>query len=99
VLEQIGSDPALLTQVLTYHVVEGIVTAEQAEEMATAPTMEMEAVGSPLMGSELTFTVVDGALLVDGASISTANITASNGIIHIIDSVLVPASVLEALGQ
>ncbi|MCU0465229.1 MAG: BMP family ABC transporter substrate-binding protein [Anaerolineae bacterium] len=98
VLEVLAADPALLTRVLTYHVLGEVLTSEQLVELASAETMEMEAVGEPTTGSEVTFTLTeDGGLMVDGANVIAADIMASNGVIHVIDAVIVPAEILEML--
>jgi uncharacterized surface protein with fasciclin (FAS1) repeats len=99
VLEVLAADPALLTRVLTYHVVAGDVSSTDLAELATAATLEMDAVGGEMFGSEITVTVgEDGSIMVDGATVIIADLAPSNGIIHVIDSVLVPAGVLELLG-
>jgi uncharacterized surface protein with fasciclin (FAS1) repeats len=67
--------------------------------MAMVGTLEMDAVGGNMFGSELTVTVgEDGTIMVDGATVIIPDLAPSNGIIHVIDSVLVPADVLAALG-
>lgn len=103
VLEALAADPALLTRVLTYHVVNGAVMSTDVvgmltENTAAAESMEMEAVGSPTMGSELTFTATaEGDLYVDGAKVTTADIVATNGVIHVIDRVLIPDEIAAAI--
>lgn len=99
VVDALLADPALLTRVLTYHVVSGLVSANDLAEMAMVGTLEMDAVGGNMFGSELTVTVgEDGTIMVDGATVIIPDLAPSNGIIHVIDSVLVPADVLAALG-
>jgi len=83
-----------LTQVLTYHVVPGRITANDLMEMikkgggkATLKTVE---------GAELTFEMKNGAIWVwdakgDAAKITIKNVMQSNGVIHVIDTVLLPA--------
>ena len=80
-----------LTQVLTYHVVPGRITAKDLMEMiqkgggkATLKTVE---------GADLTFEMKDGAIWVwdakgDAAKITIKNVMQSNGVIHVIDTVL-----------
>nr|MCU0465228.1 fasciclin domain-containing protein [Anaerolineae bacterium] len=98
VLEALRADPALLTRVLTYHVLGEVKTGAELVEEASAVTMEMEAVGAEGTGSELVITVTeDGSVMVNNAMVLVADLNASNGIIHIIDTVLVPADVLAAL--
>jgi uncharacterized surface protein with fasciclin (FAS1) repeats len=83
-----------LTQVLTYHVVAGRITASDLMEMikkgggkATLKTVE---------GADLTFELKDGAIWVwdakgDAAKITIKNVMQSNGVIHVIDTVLLPS--------
>ncbi len=69
-----------LVAVLTYHVVPGKVMSTDLSEGLKAATVQ---------GGEVTITLHDGAK-VDGAVISTADIEATNGVIHVIDSVILP---------
>ena len=73
----------VLTQILTYHVVAGEVmsTDIQAGDVATVE------------GEDITITTEDGGVQVNGATVSTADVEASNGVIHVIDEVLVPPNV------
>lgn len=79
--------PELLTGVLTYHVVPGIYSASAITEGLTLPTVQ---------GEELTFSLEGGAS-VNGNSISATDILANNGIVHIIDGVLLPPSIAATL--
>jgi len=81
-VESLLADPAALTGVLTYHVVPGRVSAAEVAGLAKAPTVH---------GDELTISV-DGGVHVGGASLVSADIQASNGLIHVIDRVLIPAA-------
>lgn len=69
-----------LTAILTYHVVAGKVMAADLTEGMMAKTVN---------GADAMITL-DGGAKVGGAVISTADIEASNGVIHVIDSVLMP---------
>ena len=69
-----------LTAILTYHVVAGKVMSTDLTEGMMAKTVQ---------GSEATITL-DGGAKIDGAPISTADIEASNGVIHVIDQVIMP---------
>jgi uncharacterized surface protein with fasciclin (FAS1) repeats len=69
-----------LVAVLTYHVIPGKVMSTDLSEGLKAATVQ---------GGEVTITL-DGGPKVDGAVISTADIAASNGVIHVIDSVIMP---------
>jgi len=81
-LEQLRSDPEALRNVLLYHVVEGAITADQVVNLDSAPT---------LAGSDLAFETDGDAVLVDGATVVQPDIMASNGVIHVVDAVLIPA--------
>ena len=69
-----------LIAILTYHVVPGAVMSKDLTEGMMAKTVT---------GAEVTITLEGGAK-VNGAVISTADIVASNGVIHVIDSVILP---------
>jgi uncharacterized surface protein with fasciclin (FAS1) repeats len=69
-----------LTAILTYHVVPGKVMSTDLSEGLTAATVN---------GKEITITL-DGGAKVNGATISTADIEATNGVIHVIDAVILP---------
>ena len=88
VVDALLADKALLTSVLTYHVVPGKVMSTDLSDGLQAKTAQ---------GEELTFKIADGKVAVNDANVVTADIAASNGVIHVIDSVLVPQSVLDAL--
>ena len=73
---------------LTYHVHSGAVTSTQAIDVAkkngTVGTVE---------GEPITLSIKDGKLtLNDGSTVVTADILATNGVIHVIDTVIVPPS-------
>ncbi|MDN3556420.1 fasciclin domain-containing protein [Halomonas maura] len=70
-----------LQAILTYHVVPGTVMAEDAMAADSATTVQ---------GQDLTITTMDGQLMVDDATVIQTDIEASNGVIHVIDSVLMP---------
>ncbi len=81
----------LLTTVLTYHVVEGEVPAE------VVVTLDGQNVAT-LGGEEVSVAVVDGGVVLnDTVNVVATDVMASNGIIHVIDGVLVPPSVMEAM--
>jgi uncharacterized surface protein with fasciclin (FAS1) repeats len=69
-----------LTAILTYHVVSGKVMSTDLTEGMTAATVN---------GADVTVTL-DGGAKVNGAAISTADIEATNGVIHVIDEVIMP---------
>ena len=83
-----------LTQVLTYHVVPGRITAK--ELMAMIEKGGGKASLKTVEGEELTFETKDGAIWVwdakgDSAKITIKNVMQSNGVIHVIDTVLLPS--------
>ena len=82
-VDSLLAEPDKLAEVLTYHVVPGRVTAADVVGLATAPTV---------LGEELSVSV-DGSIHVDGARVISADIEASNGIVHVIDRVLLPAGI------
>ncbi len=70
-----------LTAVLTYHVVPGEVTAEQVSGMTEAATVNGKMVEIDASG---------GTVKVNDATVTTADVMATNGVIHVIDTVLLP---------
>ena len=72
---------AKLTAILTYHVVPGNVMAKQAMKLKSAKTVN---------GKELKLKVDGGALFVDKAKVAKADIGCTNGVIHVIDTVVLP---------
>jgi len=82
-LDALLQDKERLTAILTYHVVPGEVTAEQVVGLDSAETVN---------GEEISISVVDGTVMIDDATVTQADIRASNGIIHVIDSVILPGN-------
>ena len=74
------ADKDALTELLTYHVISGEVSAADVARLNSAETVQ---------GSAITIDASNG-VKVDGASVTTADIRASNGIIHVIDTVMIP---------
>ena len=70
-----------LRAILTYHVVSGKVTAAQAMKLTSAKTLN---------GQELKIDSHDGVVMINDAKVVKADIPASNGIIHVIDTVMLP---------
>jgi uncharacterized surface protein with fasciclin (FAS1) repeats len=70
-----------LRKILTYHVVAGRVMAKDAMKLDSAKTLE---------GASLTITKADGGVMIGNAHIIKTDIPASNGVIHVIDAVLLP---------
>ena len=74
-----------LTGILTYHVVAGKVMAADAIEVAKGAGK-----AKTVQGSEIKITLKNGSVYVNGAKVVTADVKCSNGVIHIIDSVIMP---------
>ena len=79
-IEALLADKEKLTAVLTYHVVPGKVMAKDVTKLTSAKTVQ---------GKELTFNTKYG-VKVDNATVIKADVKASNGVIHVIDTVLIP---------
>ncbi len=80
-LEKLLADKAQLTKVLTYHVVAGKVMAADVVKLSEAKTVE---------GSPVKIAVKDGKVKVNDANVVKTDVGASNGVIHVIDSVILP---------
>lgn len=72
-----------LTDILTYHVVAGSVEASDVVKLSNATTLN---------GQRVDIEVKDGTVMVDGAKVIATDIHCSNGVIHVIDSVMLPAA-------
>ena len=71
---------AQLIAILTYHVVSGKVMSGDLSNGMTAPTVQ---------GSDITI-MTEGGVTVNGANVVSADIETSNGVIHVIDAVIIP---------
>lgn len=80
-VEALLKDIPKLTAILTYHVVSGKVMAADAMRMNSAKTVN---------GQSLRIQTKDGKVMVDGARVVQADIACSNGVIHVIDAVVLP---------
>ena len=78
-LDALLADKAKLTKVLTYHVVPGKVMAKDVKAGKV----------KTVQGGEITLATA-GGVTVDGAKVSATDIVADNGVIHVIDSVIMP---------
>ena len=74
---------AKLQAILTYHVVPGKVMASQVVGLKSAKTVN---------GESVTIAVMDGGVMIDNAHVVKTDIATSNGVIHVIDTVLLPAA-------
>jgi len=82
-LDALLANRAKLRTVLLYHVVQGRVPAARVTRMASARTLAKQSVS---------FMVKDGVVFVNDARVVKANVVTRNGIIHVIDKVLIPMS-------
>ncbi len=72
-----------LTSILTYHVVSGKVMAADAVKLTEATSLE---------GDTIAISASDAGVKVDGANVTATDIKASNGVIHVIDAVIMPGA-------
>ena len=79
-LDALLKDKAALTKVLTYHVVPGKVMAADVKPGKV----------KTVQGESLTVTAKDGKVMVDKAHVTKTDIAADNGVIHVIDTVVMP---------
>jgi uncharacterized surface protein with fasciclin (FAS1) repeats len=70
-----------LTNILTYHVVSGAVKAADLRDGQKVKTLQ---------GEELAVSVRDGKVMINGANVSAADLVGSNGVVHVIDAVVMP---------
>ena len=70
-----------LTSVLTYHVVPGAIKAADLKDGQQLKTVQ---------GKELTVSIKDGKVMIDGATVTIADVISSNGVTHVIDAVVLP---------
>ena len=82
-VESLLQNQSALASILTYHVIAGRVSAEDVVQLTSATTVN---------GQSVSIQVVNGVVYINGARVVTTDIQASNGVIHVIDSVLLPAS-------
>jgi len=80
-VEGLLKDPKALGNILLYHVIPGEVKAASVTNGLSAKTLQ---------GSPVNFTVSDGKAMINGANIVATDVMASNGVIHVIDSVILP---------
>ena len=80
-LTALGKDKAKLKSVLLYHVVKGEVKAAKVVKLKSAKTLE---------GSSVKIAVRNGKVYVNKAQVTKTDVLASNGVIHVINEVLIP---------
>jgi uncharacterized surface protein with fasciclin (FAS1) repeats len=82
-VENLLANPDQLRAILLYHVVPGAVTAEQVVTLSSATTAQ---------GSDVAIAVEGGSVKINDATVIQADIETSNGVIHVIDTVILPTS-------
>ena len=80
-LNMLAKKPALLKRVLLYHVVAGKVTAAKVVKLSSAKT---------LAGPSVRIRVAGTTVRINDARVTKADVKASNGVVHVIDRVLIP---------
>ncbi|MBE0551028.1 MAG: fasciclin domain-containing protein [Ignavibacterium sp.] len=80
-VEGLLKDKEALKKILLYHVVSGNVMSTDVVKLTEATTVE---------GSKVNIKVVDGNVMINDAKVTTVDVKASNGVIHIIDTVILP---------
>ena len=80
-VEALLKDKEKLTKILLYHVVSGNVMAKDVVKLKSAKTVQ---------GSSVMISAIGGKVMVDKAHVVKTDIAASNGVIHVIDSVIMP---------
>jgi uncharacterized surface protein with fasciclin (FAS1) repeats len=81
-VEGLLKDIPQLKKILTYHVVSGKVMAADVVKLTSAKTVE---------GSDVKIDASNGGVKVNNATVATPDVAVDNGVIHIIDTVLIPA--------
>jgi uncharacterized surface protein with fasciclin (FAS1) repeats len=80
-VEGLLKDPKALANILTYHVLAGEVKAAAVKDGLSVNTVQ---------GSPVTFSIMDGKPMINGANIISTDLMTTNGVIHVIDSVILP---------
>ncbi|MEX0893927.1 MAG: fasciclin domain-containing protein [Gemmatimonadota bacterium] len=89
-VEALLQDPARLAEILKYHVVPGRIGAADVLRAGSATPTTAQ-------GQVLDVRVVDGKVMVNGATVVQADVDASNGVIHVIDAVMLPREATAAV--
>jgi uncharacterized surface protein with fasciclin (FAS1) repeats len=82
-VEGLLNDIPTLTDILLYHVIDGRVFAADVVNLTTAATIQ---------GEDVTISVMDGKVMIDDAEVIITDILTTNGVIHVIDAVILPGS-------
>lgn len=80
-LKSLLDNPEKLKSVLTYHVVEGKVTSDKVMKVNKAEALN---------GKSVTVTAKDGKVMINDANVIATDIMCSNGVIHVVDKVILP---------
>ena len=80
-VEALLKDKDALTKILLYHVVSGKVTSGEVVKLSSAKTVE---------GEDVMIKVSKGSVYINESKVTSADVMASNGVIHVIDTVLIP---------
>jgi len=80
-VEQLLANPDQLREILLYHVVPGKVTASQVVNLSSATTAQ---------GSDVNIKIAGGSVMINNATVTATDIETSNGVIHVIDTVILP---------
>jgi len=80
-VEALLKDPAALKDILLYHVVAGKVMAADVVKLESADTV---------LGKPVAIKVADGKVMINDATVALADVETSNGVIHVIDTVILP---------
>ena len=81
-MEALLANPEKLRAILLYHVIPGKVSAADVISLSSATTAQ---------GSDVNIRVADGSVMVNNALVTATDIETSNGVIHVIDTVILPA--------
>ncbi len=82
-IEALLANPDQLREILLYHVVPGKVTSDQVITLSSATTAQ---------GSDIAIKIANGSVMINDALVTATDIETSNGVIHVIDTVILPAS-------
>ena len=80
-IESLLKDKEALTKILLYHVVSGEVTSKEVVKLKKAETLE---------GQSVSIKTSDDGVMINDSNVVAVDIMASNGVIHVIDTVLLP---------
>lgn len=85
-LDKLLANPDELKAILLYHVVSGEVMAAQAAKLTSAKTVN---------GADIKISAMNGGVMINQAHVVKADIKASNGVIHVLDAVILPPNAHE----